>query len=74
MGVGDHHPRARSWTVGTAGPGTGKSPVVEDMRRCLFEVLEELSEFAPGCADDSFHLQQGMTYDAALARLSETGG
>ncbi len=72
--VAGHAARARFWSVGTAEPGSGKSPSLDPLRALLFEVLAEHEDMAPGARDDRFHMQQGTTHAAALDRLRATDG
>ena len=66
--------RARCWAVGTASPGSGKSPTLEPLKQALLEVLLEMPELAPGLPADGFHVQPVGTRAAAVDRLRSTGG
>ena len=66
--------RARCWAVGTAFPGSGKSPTLEPLKQALLEVLLEMPELAPGLPADGFHVQPVGTHAAAVDRLRSTGG
>ena len=66
--------RARCWAVGTASPGSGKSPTLDPLKEALQEVLRENPELAPGTAADGFHVQPVGTHAAAVDRLRSTGG
>ena len=61
--------RARYWAVGTAAPGSGKSPALEPLKKALIEVLNEAPELAPGKNADGFHIQPVGTHMAAIDRL-----
>ena len=63
--------RSRYWVVGTAEPGSGKSPAMNPLRDVLFHVLAELEDFAPGSKSNRFHVQEGTTHWVALNRLKE---
>ena len=66
--------RARYWAVGTASPGSGKSPALDPMKDALLEVLREDPDLAPGVPGDGFHVQPVGTHAAAVDRLRSTGG
>lgn len=66
--------RARYWAVGTAAPGSGKSPALEPLKRALKEVLQESPDLAPGKNTDGFHIQPIGTHIAAIERLRHTEG
>ena len=66
--------RSRYWAVGTAQPGSGKSPAVDAIVKCLAGVLSKHHDFAPGHKWDKFHLLEAMTHCAALDKLKVTGG
>ena len=66
--------RSRYWAVGTAAPGSGKSPSLEPLKEALLEVLREQAEMAPGVAVDNFHVQQLGTHAAAVDKLLDTRG
>ena len=66
--------RARYWAVGTAAPGSGKSPALEPLKLALAEVLKENPDLAPGKPSDNFHIQPVGTHCAAVDRLQTTGG
>ncbi|CAE7236068.1 unnamed protein product [Symbiodinium sp. CCMP2592] len=66
--------RARYWAVGTASPGSGKSPALDPMKEALLEVLREDPDLAPGGPGDGFHVQPVGTHAAAVDRLRCTGG
>ena len=68
------HCRARYWAVGTAAPGSGKSPALEPLKQALLEVLREMPDLAPGQCHDNFHIQPVGTHMAAVDRLRETSG
>ncbi|CAE7471918.1 Usp36 [Symbiodinium sp. CCMP2592] len=66
--------RARYWAVGTASPGSGKSPALDPMKEALLEVLREDPDLAPGGPGDGFHVQPVGTHAAAeVTNLSEQG-
>ena len=66
--------RSRYWTIGTARPGSGKSPAVDPMLECLRAVLEENPSLAAGCGWDKFHLLGPGTHCAAIDKLKVTDG
>ena len=66
--------RARYWAVGTAAPGSGKSPALDPLKQALLEVLRESQDLAPGKNADGFHIQPVGTHLAAVDRLRQTGG
>ena len=66
--------RSRCWAVGTAQPGSGKSPAVDAIVKCLAGVLGRHPDLAPGHKWDRFHLLEAMTHCAALDKLKVTGG
>eukprot|EP00438_Fugacium_kawagutii_P009631 Skav214980 [mRNA] locus=scaffold508:78764:83263:- [translate_table: standard] len=66
--------RARYWAVGTAAPGSGKSPALEPLKKALLQVLRELPDLAPGKNYDGFHVQPVGTHLAAVDRLRHTDG
>lgn len=66
--------RARYWAVGTAAPGSGKSPALEPLKKALLQVLNELPDLAPGKNYDGFHVQPVGTHIAAVDRLRHTDG
>ena len=66
--------RSRYWAIGTAPPGSGKSPSLEPLKEALLEVPKEQAEMAPGVAVDNFHVQQLGTHAAAVDKLLDTGG
>eukprot|EP00438_Fugacium_kawagutii_P024089 Skav218388 [mRNA] locus=scaffold3482:8652:12922:- [translate_table: standard] len=72
--VANFHCRARYWAVGTAAPGSGKSPALEPLKRALLEVLRESPDLAPGKNMDGFHVQPIGTHLAAVDRLRHTTG
>ena len=72
--VGSFPCRARYWAVGTAAPGSGKSPALDPLKHALREVLQELPDLAPGKRADQFHIQAVGTHMAAVDRLRYTGG
>ena len=65
--------RSRYWAVGTAAPGSGKSPSLEPLKKALLEVLREQAEMAPGVAVDNFHVQQLGTHAASVDKVLDTG-
>lgn len=66
--------RARYWAVGTAAPGSGKSPALDPLKNALVEVMKEMPDLSPGEATDHFHMQPVGTHCAAIDRLQSTGG
>ena len=66
--------RARYWAVGTAAPGSGKSPSLEPLKEALLEVMREMPDLSPGLPGDGFHIQPVSTHAAAIDRLQETQG
>ena len=66
--------RSRFWAVGTAQPGSGKSPAVDAIVKCLAAVLNKHYDLAPGHKWDRFHLLEAMTHCAALDKLKLTEG
>jgi len=66
--------RSRYWAVGTAQPGSGKSPAVDAIVKCLAGVLSKHHDFAPGHKWDKFHLLEAMAHCTALDKLKVTGG
>lgn len=72
--VGNFACRARYWAVGTAAPGSGKSPALDPLQQALLEVLQESPDMAPGKHADGFHFQPMGTHLAAVDRLRQTEG
>ena len=72
--VGNFACRARYWAVGTAAPGSGKSPALEPLKQALLQVLREMPDLAPGKNCDGFHIQPVSTHIAAVDRLRSTDG
>ena len=72
--VGNFACRARYWAVGTAAPGSGKSPALEPLKQALLQVLREMPDLAPGKNCDGFHIQPVSTHIAAIDRLRSTDG
>ncbi|CAJ1444056.1 unnamed protein product, partial [Effrenium voratum] len=66
--------RSRYWAIGTARPGSGKSPAVDPMVECLRSVLQENLHLAAGCGWDKFHLLGPGTHCAAVDKLKVTDG
>lgn len=66
--------RSRYWVIGTARPGSGKSPAVDPMVECLRSVLEQNPHLAAGCGWDKFHLLGPGTHCAAVDKLKATDG
>ena len=66
--------RSRYWSVGTAQPGSGKSPAVDPMVQCLAQVMKEHHDLAPGHSWDNFHIFTPMTHCAAVDKLKTTSG
>ena len=63
--------RSRYWVVGTAEPGSGKSPAMNPLRDLLFKVLCDSEDLAPGVRSSRFHMQEGTTHWVALDRLKQ---
>ena len=66
--------RSRYWSVGTAQPGSGKSPAIDSIVRCLCKVLHAHYDIAPGHKWDKFHVIDPMTHCAAIDKLKVTNG
>ncbi|CAK9113594.1 Ribosomal protein L15, partial [Durusdinium trenchii] len=66
--------RSRYWAVGTAQPGSGKSPALDAIVDCLGRVLSQHSDSAPGHRWDKFHIFEAMTHCAAVDKLKLTDG
>lgn len=66
--------RSRYWAVGTAQPGSGKSPALDAIVDCLGRVLSQHSDLAPGHRWDKFHIFEAMTHCAAVDKLKLTDG
>ena len=69
-----HSCRSRYWVIGTARPGSGKSPAVDPLVDCLRNVLEENPHLAAGCGWDKFQLLGPGTHCAAVDKLRVTDG
>ena len=66
--------RSRYWAVGTAQPGSGKSPAVDPMVEALQEVLEQHPDLAAGEAWDKFHICDPKTHCATVDKLRDADG
>lgn len=60
--------------MGTAQPGSGKSPALDAIVDCLGRVLSQHSDSAPGHRWDKFHIFEAMTHCAAVDKLKLTDG
>ena len=66
--------RARYWAVGSAAPGSGKSPAYTPMKQALQAVMQEWPDLAPGQKVDGFHMNKVGTHLGAVDRLRDTEG
>ena len=66
--------QSRYWAVGTAQPGSGKSPAVDPMVECMRKVLRANHDLAAGKPWDTFHIFKPMTHCAAIDKLKTTDG
>ena len=66
--------RARYWAVGSAAPGSGKSPAFTPMKQALQAVMQEWPDLAPGKNIDGFHMNKVGTHLGAVDRLRDTEG
>ena len=66
--------RARPWTFGVGDPATGKSHAVDPHMSMVEAACNMDSSYAPGTADDHFHLVHSRTYAALESKITKTGG
>ena len=64
--------RTRYWSVGTAQPGSGKSPAVESVMRCLSKVLMTHCDLAPGHGWDQLRLMDQKIFFGKLRTWRST--
>lgn len=60
--------------MGSAAPGSGKSPAYTPIKQALQAVMEEWPDLAPGKNVDGFHMNKVGTHLAAVDRLRDTDG
>ena len=66
--------RMRPWFCGVADPGTGKSHAADPHIGMVEEACKTNSTYAPGSADDSFHVDYSRTYASFEHKISTTSG
>jgi hypothetical protein len=66
--------KMRPWLCGVADPGTGKSHAADPHVALVEEVCRAHEAYAPGTADDYFHIIYARTYAAFEDKMTATRG